>query len=776
MSLQREMQMETEDSTDSLYFGVSCAFLAFLLTSSKTNRPALNQCGRSHTTELMLQSRIHLLGLLLAKTQSRETELEENLRKMELEVEELRNRRTEDAKANEKVAGIFAAHEQRWIAEKKTLQRQLQLLISEMRALKTRHEEAMSDLKRRLEEEERAIGFKDEALEEEMKKCQESEEKLKLAEQVMSELRERAKKEEQDHVTEIWKHKTAFVELASNQRRLEAELARTVRQADVAKRELEQAVTTVDELSADVARLRKDTEQKDKVITAMLRKSKIDTSDKQMLLKELKVVKARKKQAELETERWRKMWQAQRHGSRKGSLRGASKYYGEVGGCSDNSTIAELEMEGKKKHLGDYFEAESRREKELEIGVEESSLTCVEFGYENDKPASEEFHQLQDWVRMEAEKFATILEKQHNAEIEAFTEQMRLKDERLESLKWRLLTTELEKKRIQSKIDGLTQNLHHYRDETIKLESILVHKNQELSSLKEQFSQIHTGNSNTSEFTKEIDSESEKNSETTHNIETSPTNVSLLSGTDNTSMNESPLDVKVVQEIEEEEKEVGMDPGIGFSQNNCTKEKTGNPNTRKELPFKHDIHALGVSYKIKRLKQQLAVLEKLKPLATKDDESDGEIKCVVHAEPKKSYVSAMALLNKQVKRYQSLEEKIDDLCTRMEEINRIGRRSELKKGKRKEETEKLEEFLEETFQLQRYMVATGQKLIEIQSKTKSSFSGRDGLDKSLGLNMAQFGQIVKSLFRDIQRGLEVRIARMIGDLEGTLASDGILHS
>lgn len=113
-----------------------------------------------------------------------------------------------------------------------------------------------------------------------------------------------------------------------------------------------------------------------------------------------------------------------------------------------------------------------------------------------------------------------------------------------------------------------------------------------------------------------------------------------------------------------------------------------------------------------------------------------------------------------------------------EEINRGGRRSELERGRSSNETEKLEQFLEETFQLQRYMVATGQKLLEIQSKINSSFSGKKsdiGLDKRMGLNLAQFGEIVKSLFKDVQRGLEVRIARIIGDLEGTLASDGILQ-
>ena len=39
------------------------------------------------------------------------------------QVEELRHRLAEDAKANKKLAGIFASHEQQWLAERKSLQR-----------------------------------------------------------------------------------------------------------------------------------------------------------------------------------------------------------------------------------------------------------------------------------------------------------------------------------------------------------------------------------------------------------------------------------------------------------------------------------------------------------------------------------------------------------------------------------------------------------------------------------------------------------------------------
>ena len=88
----------------------------------------------------------------------------------------------------------------------------------------------------------------------------------------------------------------------------------------------------------------------------------------------------------------------------------------------------------------------------------------------------------------------------------------------------------------------------------------------------------------------------------------------------------------------------------------------------------------------------------------------------------------------------------------------------------------MEHFLEETFQLQRYMVATGQKLTEVQTKIASGFAGvPEGLDKSVSFDMKRFADNIKTLFQEVQRGLEVRIARIIGDVEGTLACEGMIR-
>jgi len=91
----------------------------------------------------------------------------------------------------------------------------------------------------------------------------------------------------------------------------------------------------------------------------------------------------------------------------------------------------------------------------------------------------------------------------------------------------------------------------------------------------------------------------------------------------------------------------------------------------------------------------------------------------------------------------------------------------------------LGQFLEETFQLQRFMVATGQKLLETQSRIAPGLardrSGGGGGDGD-GVDMKRLMEVAGALLRDVQRGLEVRIARIIGDLEGTLTFHGILRT
>lgn len=262
-----------------------------------------------------------------------ELALREKVAALERQVDELRHRRAEDARANEKVAGIFASHEQRWFAERKSLRRQVHAVVAAARAREAKREEEAAELRRQVEEQRDTVALKDRALEQEVQRRQGAEERLRAAERSAEELRERAGREALEHAAEVRKHKAAFVELASAQRQLEADLARAARLADTAEAELraalerrDEAAATAADLSTEAARLRRDADHKDKILSAMLRKSKIDMEDREMLVREVKMCKARRKQAELEADRWRKMWESRGHrrGSSRSSARGAA--------------------------------------------------------------------------------------------------------------------------------------------------------------------------------------------------------------------------------------------------------------------------------------------------------------------------------------------------------------------------------------------------------------------------------------------------------------------
>lgn len=275
----------SDEKSSSLYrmlFGVSCALFSF---------------NRTDITNEMLHGGASLIGLLIWRIQREEqvkTEMCELLNKLEnaeIKIEELKKRRVEDAKANEKVVSIFAAHEQSWLMERKKLTQQNRLLLNQLQASNTKRDENVSKLHSQLHE-------KDNLLDEEKRKRIDQEEKVKKVEKINEELREALKREAHEHSKEIWKHKSAFIELVSTQRQLEAEMGRAMRQVEAEKQELdavleqkEQYVLMTQKLSMELIKTRKDLEQKDKILSAMLRKSKLDTAEKQMLMKEVKMSK-----------------------------------------------------------------------------------------------------------------------------------------------------------------------------------------------------------------------------------------------------------------------------------------------------------------------------------------------------------------------------------------------------------------------------------------------------------------------------------------------------
>ncbi|XP_022737408.1 myosin heavy chain, muscle-like [Durio zibethinus] len=793
---------EKSDSLYPMYFGVSCAFFALRLLTG----PEKEDEKWSELRDKMLQGSAQLLGLLVWRIQREEAnlakcELLQKLETAEKEIEELKKRRHEDAKANEKVVGIFASQEQGWLIERKKLRQQIGALINELRAFAKKKDEEIADLNKQLNEMELLVESKDKIIEEMEQKGKELEEKVIKFEIVADELRETARLEAQEHSTELWKHKTAFFEIVSNQRQLEAEMGRAFRQVEATKLELdaaleqkEESVLLAQKLSIEITKMRKDLEQKDKILSAMLRKSKLDSAEKQLLLKEVKVSKAKKKQAELETERRRAVSESrhERH-----SLKG----------LFSNQANAKLDVSSGVKEVSDSGKTRSQPTdivfeydySELKTDPEVfSHLPDCHSPEGNEDLVTADVKRLEGWVRAEAEKYTTVIEKRHHLELDAFAEQMRLKDEKLEAFRWRLLSMELESKRLQSHVEGLNQDVAQLRQENMKLEALLLEREEELDSLKEQFTSklkplscqktnllnlslhdpalTHDAIWSKVKIINKKSTEKEQETKITLLDKSQERHAEKEEVTPSHESRNIRLRVQSPEKEYEEERE-SPDPGSIQKETNGSAvvdsvDKSLLPgqssSKTKNTPWRMDLQALGVSYKIKRLKQQLLMLERLTGKQESGEDMEGGDNGM------KGLLLLLSLLNKQVSRYQSLQGKTDDLCKRMHDNDLDTSQGDCSTRKMKGDTRTLEHFLEETFQLQRYMVATGQKLMEIQSKIASGFIGVE-LDKTATFDVKRFSDNIRSLFQEVQRGLEVRIARIIGDLEGTLACEGMIH-
>lgn len=274
---------------------------------------------------------------------------------------------------------------------------------------------------------------------------------------------------------------------------------------------------------------------------------------------------------------------------------------------------------------------------------------------------------LESWVRREAEKYAKVIEQRHHLEIDAFAEQLRLKDEKLETFRWKLLNMEIEFKRIQSQDEGLKQNLSQLKQDNIKLEGSLSHREAELNSLKEKLrncsnstlssspdNQVLSHNTDRSNVKrvkcKPGESEEEKN---TIWVEASQ-EVGTQRGEKNPVLIQRKDVILTIQSpkiVSEEEKDVAIDS----EEINIVEKMSSDSNNS---PWKMDLHALGVSYKIKRLKQLVLMLERLSGKQDCDEGREGN-------DHGQGFLLLISLLNKQMSRYQSLQGKTDELCKRM---------------------------------------------------------------------------------------------------------------
>lgn len=313
--------------------------------------------------------------------------------------------------------------------------------------------------------------------------------------------------------------------------------------------------------------------------------------------------------------------------------------------------------------------------------------------------------QVENWVRSEAERYAAVIEQRHHLEIDAFVEQLRLKDEKLEAFRWRLLSMELESKRLQSHVEGLNKELLQLRHKNMKMEALLLEREAELTALKEQFaSQLRSitsqkSNLNASSHDSAVTQDSiwaqvkvikrqpgEEEQETkTISVEMSQDedgnkrdeelpSIDQARGRDVTLTVQSPD--KYFDEQKDNPSEEGSSSPLELDVTKLSSSSSSTLSspwpTQQHLikanssQWRMDLHALGVSYKLKRLKQQLIMLERLRgKQESGEDKKERNDDGGERESGVKDFLSLMSLLNKQVGRYQSLQGKVDDLCIRM---------------------------------------------------------------------------------------------------------------
>ncbi|KAG9139049.1 hypothetical protein Leryth_026568, partial [Lithospermum erythrorhizon] len=764
-----EKETTSEAEKLSLYpvvFGVSCAFSAL---GFKSNSGCVDEKWLE-IKNYILKGSAHLLGLLVWRIYKEEAKngtpnFMLKLKNVEREMEELKKQRSEDAKANEKVVGIFAAKEQGWFSEKKNLRQQLGALMNELRKVQSQKDKVISQLNEKLKSNEILIQSKDDCLKHEKQKRGELEEQLKKTGKIVEEMRVSFNTESQRHSAEFTKHKTVFIELVSNQRQLEAEISRVRNQFEAAKQELdsvleqkEESVMMTQKLSMELVKMQKELEQKDQILSAMLRKSKVDTEEKEVLLKEVKLSKTKRKHSKLETEML-KVVSAAKHN--KLSLKSIlSKHSG--------FKLDASSAEGKRANTNESMMSYSETK-------EVFSTTSDEYSTKRNEEITNSEQYFERWVQYGSQRNNIASEQRHTLEIDAFAEQLRLKNEKFEIFQWHYLSMEFELKRLQSQVEGLNNDIVQLRQDNMELDALLLNRDEELRVMREQMALrscppiCQTTNLKSSlhdpsivpdmvwskvKVIKKKHEVKDQGEKPTHTEIYPPVEISKDELQVRHHSNDIVLTLLSPDMKKTEASKVLRSPPESLADLDDVKNSqcSVGQSERNDVSssWKMDLHALGVSFKIKRLKQQLVMLERLTGKKGNRETSERNDNKFLG---QKSFYALLSLLNKHVGRYQSLQAKIDDICKSMHDHDPSLKHRSSKIAKTDEETKLLGHFLEETFQLQRYIVATGQKLMEVQAKITSGFlSSLEVIESPVSFDAKRFIDGIKNMFSEVQRG------------------------
>lgn len=253
--------------------------------------------------------------------------LEEKVRIAESEVREMKRRRDEDAKANEKVVRIYAGQEQGWKNEKKKLRREIDLLRrdllkqeaiglcspkvtpSKRRCEKCdANEKCLSQLEGALNEKEFLIMT---AMEEARAKDKERNElvkRLSMAKATEAELTEKLAKE----VTISTELRALLLETRNKLKETESRLSVVIEELETSKKHLEALSLATEnhsamtkKLLAELEILKQESEDKDEMISTMLERTTVEREEKEDIARELADANTKVFVAEAETEKWK---------------------------------------------------------------------------------------------------------------------------------------------------------------------------------------------------------------------------------------------------------------------------------------------------------------------------------------------------------------------------------------------------------------------------------------------------------------------------------------
>ncbi|XP_024386663.1 uncharacterized protein [Physcomitrium patens] len=402
----------------------------------------------------------------------------------ETEIKELKSRRTDDAKANEKVVRIYASREHAWKAERKKLCHEISMLRKDLI-----HEEASGicgskvgllncdecdvkerlviDLKKLLKEKEVMAVTEMEDSRNKEAQIRELTSKLAAENKITTELNETL----QEELSNSKEREIVLNEVRRKQKETERQLMKTLEELGTAKTKLESLSLAIEghssmtlKLSDELSTVRQESEDKDVMISTMLERSTLEREEKEDLARELFVAQAGKEATEAELRQWKRLAEDKDRRNlfvEVPDSRSGHRSHRSLGNRSECEKIVDHErshLEEVKSLCTSYRRHVEALEKQL-----------MAFTSKAQKPASSPiptllFADLQEsasdptsqaWFEDVKGRLVMQMEEKHRNQIETFERHLRAKDERLSAFRSKLLTMETELAQSRTEFDDL---------------------------------------------------------------------------------------------------------------------------------------------------------------------------------------------------------------------------------------------------------------------------------------------------------------------------------